>query len=188
MPLDDAPASKQVRRLSNGAMIVTIVGSTFKGNLAPAPKDRTPERVKANVVNNPDVAIGALRQSRRVPFPLQVPTVIERSSVLDPEQPVRVYKISGDHKAVRLTFRTGGFAYWGIQETDWTEAPVFSASNQRRRMKGRDYDLYFSGSHLHMVVLRIGDRSYWVVNTLNDELSNETMLAIARGLKPLRRG
>ena len=38
-----------------------------------------------------------------------------------------------------------------------------------------------------MVVLRDGDRSYWVVNTLNDDLSNETMLAIARGLKPLKR-
>ncbi|MGZ8694925.1 MAG: LCP family protein [Gaiellaceae bacterium] len=188
IPLDEQPPSKMIRHLSNGAMLVTIVGSTYKGNLAPAPKDRTPERVLPNVVNNPDVALAALRQSRRVPFPLQVPTVIERSSVLDPEEPVRVYKISGDHKAVRLTFRTGAFGYWGIEETDWTEAPVFSASNQHRRMKGRDYDLYFSGSHLHMVVLRIGDRSYWVVNTLNDDLSNETMLAIARGLKPLRRG
>jgi hypothetical protein len=34
-------------------------------------------------------------------------------------------------------------------------------------------------------VLRVGDTSYWVVNTLLDGLSNETMLAIARGLKPL---
>ena len=37
-----------------------------------------------------------------------------------------------------------------------------------------------------MVVLRQGGASYWVVNTLLDELSNETMLAIAKGLKPLR--
>ena len=36
-----------------------------------------------------------------------------------------------------------------------------------------------------MVTLRIGQRSYWVVNTLQDELSNETMIAIARGLEPL---
>jgi hypothetical protein len=34
-------------------------------------------------------------------------------------------------------------------------------------------------------VLRSGRASYWVVNTLRDELSNETMLAIARGLRPL---
>jgi hypothetical protein len=36
-----------------------------------------------------------------------------------------------------------------------------------------------------MVVLRVGDTSYWVVNTLLDRLSNETMIAIAKGLKPL---
>ena len=36
-----------------------------------------------------------------------------------------------------------------------------------------------------MVVLRTARASYWVVNTLRDELSNETMLAIAKGLQPL---
>ena len=38
-----------------------------------------------------------------------------------------------------------------------------------------------------MVVLRHGGASYWVVNTLSNKLSNETMLAIAKGLKPLAR-
>ena len=37
-----------------------------------------------------------------------------------------------------------------------------------------------------MVVLRQGGASYWVVNTLRDELSNETMIAIAKGLQPSR--
>jgi hypothetical protein len=36
-----------------------------------------------------------------------------------------------------------------------------------------------------MVVFRTSRASYWVVNTLRDELSNESMLAIARGLHPL---
>jgi hypothetical protein len=36
-----------------------------------------------------------------------------------------------------------------------------------------------------MVVLHRGGASYWVINTLRDELSNETMLAIAKGLQPL---
>jgi hypothetical protein len=38
-----------------------------------------------------------------------------------------------------------------------------------------------------MVVLRENGGTYWVVNTLLDSLSNETMLAIARGLHPLPR-
>jgi hypothetical protein len=36
-----------------------------------------------------------------------------------------------------------------------------------------------------MVVLREKNATYWVVNTLLDKLSNETMIAIAKGLKPL---
>jgi hypothetical protein len=36
-----------------------------------------------------------------------------------------------------------------------------------------------------MIVLRDNGATYWVVNTLLDSLSNETMLAIARGLRPL---
>ena len=38
-----------------------------------------------------------------------------------------------------------------------------------------------------MVVLQTARASYWVVNTLLDALSNETMIAIAKGLKPLPR-
>jgi len=39
-----------------------------------------------------------------------------------------------------------------------------------------------------MVVLRTPRARYWVINTLLDRLSNESMLAIAKGLKPLARG
>jgi hypothetical protein len=65
---------------------------------------------------------------------------------------------------------------------------VLEAKNVSRRLGGRDYDLYFDGARLHMVVLRTDKASYWVVNTLRDSLSNETMLAIARGLRPLDGG
>jgi hypothetical protein len=37
-----------------------------------------------------------------------------------------------------------------------------------------------------MIVLHQFGNTYWVVNTLLDTLSNETMLAIAKGLRPLK--
>ncbi|MFN2470654.1 MAG: LCP family protein [Gaiellaceae bacterium] len=176
-------------RLANGATLVAVVGQTFRGTLAPAPKDRTPERKPPAVVTNPDVSRPAvLRAQRSTPFPLYLPTVLERTSVIDEERPARVYRINAAHKAVRLTFRTGTSEYWGIEQTDWDDAPVFEGRNTTRKIKGREYDLYFSGNRLHMVVLRDGERSYWVVNTLLDSLSNETMIAVARGLQPLRKG
>ena len=90
------------------------------------------------------------------------------------------------HKAVRLTYRlAGGNEYWGVQMTDWDDAPVLSDRNFGRRIGGRRYERYYNGPHLHMVVLRTDGATYWVVNTLLDRLSNETMIAIAKGLRPL---
>lgn len=185
---DVAASPADIAPLGNSAMLVVVVGQTFHGNLAAAPVDQTPEKQEAEVAPGASATLELLRERRhRVPFPLLVPTVIDRNSWIDRERPVRLYRIDeeGKHKAVRLTFRSGRGDYWGIQQTDWTEAPVLSERNFTRRIGGRRYELHYSGPKLHMVVLRQGEATYWVVNTLLDSLSNETMLAIAKGLKPL---
>jgi LCP family protein required for cell wall assembly len=175
--------------LSNGAMLTVVVGQNFTGRLTPTAPDRTPPREPPYVRPGKDETLPAVRGARawKVGYPLQIPTVIERSSVIDPEVPFRVYKISGKSKAVRFTFRTGSNEYWGIEETDWTDAPALDGKNLSEVIRHRQYDFYYSGPHLHMVVLRAGGASYWVVNTLLDSLSNETMLEIAKGLRPLHK-
>jgi LCP family protein required for cell wall assembly len=171
---------------ANTAMLVVIVGQTFHGTLAPAPVDRTPERTPPNTVRNPSLTLGSLRAKRgKAGFPLMVPSLVERSSTVHFENGTRLYWLNKEHKAVRITFRTGAQEYWGIQQTTWDDAPALGAKNVSRRLGGRDFDLYYDGAHLHMVVLRTDRATYWVVNTLRDSLSNETMLSIARGLRPL---
>jgi hypothetical protein len=178
-----------IRELGNGAMLVTVVGQTFHGRLAPAPIDRTPERQAPQVVPGTGASLDLLREAQRgTPFPLLVPTVVERSSWIDSEKPIRVYHFDRDseHKTVRLTYRLGGRnEYWGVQQADWDDAPVLRGRSQVRMIKGRRYELHYNGPSLHMVVLRTPKGTYWVVNSLLDRLSNETMLAIAKGLKPI---
>ena len=176
----------QFATLSNGAMNTVVVGQNFHGTLAPTPVDKTPTRQPPNVVANAAMTRSMLLSVRkRVPFRLEVPRLVERNSQADSESPIRVHTIKKGHNAVRLTFRTGGNEYWGIEQTDWTEAPVLADASFLQRIRGREYSLYYSGPHLHMVVLRENAATYWVVNTVRDSLSNETMLAIARGLQPL---
>jgi LCP family protein required for cell wall assembly len=180
------PLTPLISALANGALTTVVVGQTFHGNLAPAPTDETPKRQAPNVVVNPGLTLSALRGVRRkLSFPLEVPHVIERSSQLEFDAPVRRYWIQNHHRAVRLTFRTGATEYWGIEETDWNDAPALATPSFTHRLRGRYFDFYYSGPHLHMVVLRANGATYWVVNTILDSLSNETMLAIARGLRPL---
>jgi hypothetical protein len=183
------PLTRRFRPYANGAMLVVVVGRTYKGSLAgtnagaPVPRHQPPHTTFA-----PSVSRGAMQAvRRRVPFRLEYPTVIDRSSRLDYEQPnPRVYSLQG-HRAVRLVFTTGAPGeFWGIEETNWTGAPVLSEKNFIRHFGRRTFEFHYSGSHLHMIVLREHAATYWVVNTLVDSLSNETMIAIARGLRPLR--
>ncbi len=182
------PRNDELRILANGAMITVVVGQTFSGKLTPTPVDRTPPKQPPYVRSAKSEVLPAVRRAAawKTGFPLQIPTVIERSSVIDPEVPYRVYKIDGK-KTVRFTFRTGANEYWGIQETNWEDAPALEDKNFSEVIKGRQYDLYYSGPRLHMVVLRAGGASYWVVNTILDTLSNETMLEIAKGLRPMHK-
>jgi len=172
--------------LANGAMATVVVGQNFHGTIAPAPVDSTPTKQPAMVTPNAALTRSLLlRASKRVRFRLQVPRLVESSSRLEFDAPIRVYGISKGHRAVRLTFRIGSNEYWGIEETNWNDAPALASPSFVHKIKGREYALYYSGAHLHMVVLRKDGATYWVINSVLDELSNETMLAIARGLAPL---
>jgi LCP family protein required for cell wall assembly len=179
-----------IKPLSNGALLVVVVGSTFHDQLAPVATPQLPTHHPPKVRRDPGETRSRLFALRkRLPFNVEYPTWLERSSYLDSgygETPVRVYPLEGQ-PALRLTFRTGANEYWGIQETKWAEAPALADKSLSQRVGGRDFDLYYSGPDLHMVVLRDGGTTYWVVNTLLNSLSNETMLAIARGLRPLPR-
>jgi LCP family protein required for cell wall assembly len=182
-----APIPAEIRPLvGRGTTLAVVLGASFHGDLAAEAVDQTPKHASPSVVSNPGASLDLVRRvARRVPFRLEYPRLLERSSRPDYELPVRAYTISRGHRAVRLVYKTGVVEYWGIEETDWADAPVLKEANDHRTIGGRHFDLYFTGAHLHMVVLRENGATYWVTNTLLDTLSNETMLAIAKGLHPL---
>ena len=187
---DVKKATPAITALANDAILTAVVGQTFHGTLAAAAVDQTPKREPANVVPGASASIDLLRErQRKVPFPLMVPTMLERSSWIDRERPIRLYRFDakGKHKTVRLTYKMGSNDYWGVQQSDWADAPVLGSRNFVRNIGGRRYELFYNGPRLHMVVLKQGGGNYWVVNTLLDRLSNETMLAIAKGLRPINK-
>jgi hypothetical protein len=165
-------------------MLRVVVGQTFHGRLAPGPRDDTPERQAPTVVTDPDHAVEYVKTARRkFDGTLLVPTVRDVNSVLSTAEPARAYRID-DHDAFRLVYEMGTGEYWGIQQTTWTDAPILDGPSLTQTIKGRQYRLFFDGPRLHLVAFEQNGTAYWVVNTLLDRLSNETMLAIARGLRP----
>ena len=186
------PKDPKLRVLDPGVMVTVVVGETYHDQLVTQPPPaRTLAHQAPSVRYDASVGLGLLEPLKsRVPFTLENPTVLEAGSYPDNQYgdvASRLYWIDKKHhqKAVRLVFKTGAGEYWGIEETNLANPPALADKSFQHNMKGREFQLYYSGSKLQMVVLRVHDRSYWVVNTLLDSLSNETMLAIAKGLKPL---
>jgi LCP family protein required for cell wall assembly len=179
------PLPPEITRLSSGAMVTVIVGQTYHGSIAPAAADRTPKRTPPQVSLDSSSVPHVRGVTRRIPYTLYVPSVVASGSYLDRAMPINLHRL-GDHNAVRLTF-TNGIEYWGIEQTDWEDAPALGDPNVVTSIKGRTYRLYYSGSNLHMVVLETPESTVWVVNTLLDKLSNETMIEIAKSLRPLPR-
>jgi LCP family protein required for cell wall assembly len=161
-----------------------IVGQTFHGTLAP-PKGEAPPPRQAPTVSEDTTTKAALKPlERKVDFQLLAPTVIETGASLSTLEGVRAYKLNGED-SVRITYESpDGIEYWGIQQTAWTDAPALDGASVTKTIGGREYELFFSGNRLHLVAFEQDGAAYWVVNTLLDSLSNETMLAIAQDLKP----
>jgi hypothetical protein len=168
-------------------MLIVVVGASFDGTFAQSAPDQTPKKEPPAVYSNPGASLPLVRSvRRRVPFRLEYPLLLEKTSSPSTLEPVRAYTIAKGHKAVRLVYSTNTVGdYWGIEETDWTDVPVLQEPNFKHRIKGREFSFYYSGPNLHMIVLREHGATYWVTNSLLDRLSNETMLAIAKSLRPL---
>ncbi|MDQ3066902.1 MAG: LCP family protein, partial [Actinomycetota bacterium] len=148
---DVKPLDLEVETLANGALLTVIVGQTFHGTLAEAPVDKTPAKQAPAVKPGAAASLALLRErAPRMPFELMVPTVLEQSSSIDGERPIRAYRIDSDgkHKTVRLTYRTGTNEYWGVQMTDWDDAPVLRERNFVRSIGGRSYELHYTGPKL----------------------------------------
>lgn len=182
------PRTSWLLNLDPGSMLMVILGSTFHGTIAEAPVVQVPVHTPALVRYDPTEALNLLKPIvHKVPFKLEVPTVLEQNSypdTLPTDVPMRLYSIDGKHKAVRLVFHNGN-QFWGVEETNMNDAPILGDRSFQHDLGGREFSLYYAGDRLHMVVLHANGATYWVVNTLLDDLSNETMLAIAKGLKPI---
>ena len=178
-----------VAAVANTAMDTVVVGrSDPQGLITPPPADHTPKPEPPAVTSNPGATLPLLRSvQHRVHFRLELPRLLASGSEPEPLAPIRAYPLVKGHVGVRLTFEKTPTDFWGIEETDWNDAPILASPSFEHRIHGRVYDLYYSGSNLHMVVLKESGATYWVINTILDSLSNETMLAIARGLHPLGR-
>ncbi|MCZ4495751.1 MAG: LytR family transcriptional regulator, partial [Thermoleophilia bacterium] len=152
-------------------------GVEYAGNKVPD-KAAAKTTIDAEYGRDDFATVGALS------FPLLYPTVREQTSTYEEVRPYEVIKGKARYAAFRMVAKTGQGDYWGLQGTNWPDPPVLEGATREVTRGARRYQLFFNGTKLHMVAWKQGTGTYWVSNSVLDKLSNETMLAIADGIKP----
>ena len=170
-------------------LTVVAVGTSFHGMLhIPKPVKVIP-RQPPQVSDGVSVTEHALRSVLyKARFPLKVPHKIAQYSTLSSEEGVRVFKPLKNQHEVALTFAMpNGIEYWQIEETTWNSAPILANPTGHFFYHHHEFLLYTTGGAIQMVVLKTPKATYWVINTILNQLSNSTMIAIAESLQPLGR-
>jgi LCP family protein required for cell wall assembly len=182
-------AIADIAQKAGNPLTVVAVGTSFGGKLAVHHRVKLPPAKPAQVSNGAAMTAPQLRSVYdRVHFPLMVPHRIARYARLAPQEAVRGFKpLKHQHEVVLTFVQPDGIQYWQIEESTWNSAPILQ--NPTRVIPYRDGKLllYSTGGALQMVAFRTSGATYWVVNTILNELSNSTMMAIAKSFRPLRR-
>jgi len=93
------------------------------------------------------------------------------------------------HVAYRVVGTTSGTGqFWGVQGTTWQDPPLLSQPTAKKKLRdGRTLLLFGDGKRLRFVGFKTKQGSYWVSNTLTEDLSSKTMVAMAASLVPFAR-
>ncbi|MBA2240519.1 MAG: LCP family protein, partial [Solirubrobacterales bacterium] len=134
-------------------------------------------------------ATADLVDDKKLKIPVYFPTLLTPESVLNDD--ARSFPIDGPgddayrgYKMVAAFTGPRGFPeYYGISGTNWQEPPILANPSEVRTIEGRDYMLFYDGDRLRLVGFRTSEGTYWVNNTLTQNLGEDQMLAIATGLK-----
>jgi hypothetical protein len=96
---------------------------------------------------------------------------------------MRAYSLHGGHGYVVVVSEGDIGQYYDLQGTDWKTPPILNNPNQTIKLGGRTVQLYFEGHRLRLIAWHEGPAVYWVVNTLENVLTNGQMLAIAQNAR-----
>jgi LCP family protein required for cell wall assembly len=181
------------RELGGGDLMV-IVGSDFTGTLAkaPPPEERPDRTAPTNPMVDTTSLVPTFRRLRSathldVMVPLKLPSgaAVKR---------VRAYRINtpgkNDPQAVKVVlsvYARGGTRYFGITETDMEDPPILNGRTGVVPSGGREYATYYDGKSLQRLAWQKDGTTYWLSNTLENDLTDREMYAIVKSMRTLDR-
>jgi LCP family protein required for cell wall assembly len=104
--------------------------------------------------------------------------------VVDP----RVYRFEEDngerhlaYKMVAVIDESDGLHYFGVQGIKgWEDPPILTNPSVTEEIHGREYEIFVDNGRIKLIAWHRGSNTYWIANDLEQSLSNEQMVGMAR--------
>ena len=177
-----APLSEADAR---GNEVVVVVGTDYSGRLSPPPKPQP--RAPAATVDTTSLVEVMRRVRQATGMRVMAPLKVAEGSRLRIVRPYRIEGARGKPWAVKLVFETGYQKYWGIMMTEMKDPPILRGETGTISSGGRDYLTYYDGRDLQRLAFQVDDMTFWISNTLANDLSANTIQEIAKSMRPLNR-
>lgn len=182
------PAIAHFADEADNPLTVVAIGTAYHGKLK-LPHTSGPPRgstANAHVQDGVSMTLAAVRSKQPAAhFRLMVPHKVALGSSLSTDDGVRLFKVYPNKREFVLTFNlNNGVEYWQVEESNWTDAPLFANPTKQWVDGDRTYKEFTSGGAIQTIAVFAGKSVYWVQNTILNSLSNATMIAIAEGLQP----
>jgi LCP family protein required for cell wall assembly len=130
-------------------------------------------------------------------FPVFYPTRLPPGAAFVESDPYehlvdpRVYHLKDKDKERHAAYRMVGVyqpeyetTYFGIQGIrGWEDPPILADPTETREIHGREYDIYGDSGRVALVAWHRGGNTYWISNSLENALTNDQMIGIARSAK-----
>ena len=172
----------------DGLDVRVTVGESYDGELVQKKKKTKKEpKPTANVVDTTSLVPLSKRIQKAIGLKIMVPTRVPSGSELKIVRAYRVNTGGEGPKALKMVFRIPQGTYWGYQVLDWADPPLLEGRTGVVRSGGREYSTFYDGKNLMRLAWQKDGVTYWISNTLDYALSDETMYAIAKSARPLDR-
>lgn len=169
--------------LVKNAQVLVVVGSAFG-----QPPESSPKAAKAQLHfdDGADASWDDWKEATiQLSFPVEKPASFPKEFSYKDFRTYDIDTDDGPKPALKVVCENETGAIWGIMETTYTEAPLLDKPTVEKEISGKNLRYYYMGDALRYVAWQEGDVVYWITNTLQNELSEDTMVKMATSFAPV---
>ena len=165
--------------------IRVFVTSSFGGVLAVPQNPEQPQQTLQKDQRYDAAAWKAFAPT--TPLHLEMPTAWSPGFTYDEFRAYSIKTTEGKRSAAAVVVgATPMGGYWNIQAMRWMDPPAIQNPDSIQVAAGQKYMLFYQADHLHMVAWKRHGTLYWVLNTLDNQLSNDLMMGLATSFRPVK--